>query len=173
MTTTQATTDTWVPPQNQEAEIAVLGAMILSGDALDKVSVILRREDFMTPQHGIVFDALANLREDGQPIDPVILQNELARTGHFEDVGGNPFIAQIMERVPEVANAEYYARVIRDHARHRDIGMLLSKAGYEVRSATRYEDAVALLADAYGQIEMILSDDTDKDLDAGVNRGIV
>ena len=156
MTTTQATTDTWVPPQNQEAEIAVLGAMILSGDALDKVSVILRREDFMTPQHGIVFDALANLREDGQPIDPVILQNELARTGHFEDVGGNPFIAQIMERVPEVVNAEYYARVIRNHARHRDVIKLLNNAYGTAYHATEYNDVVGMLAQHHQRVKALV-----------------
>ena len=105
MTAGQGTTDTWVAPQNQDAEIAVLGAMILKPEALDKAAAILRREDFMTPQHGIVFDALANLREDGQPIDPVMLQNELARTGHFEDENDAAKIQQALNPLHPITEA--------------------------------------------------------------------
>lgn len=82
---------------------------------------IVEADDFFLPKHQMFFKAIANLRLADVPPDPVTLCTELQRIGAFEEVGGSDFVAQIYERVPEIANVGFYARTVKQMARHRTI----------------------------------------------------
>ena len=110
-----------VPPQDLEAEEAVLGAMLLRREVIGEVLQIVKPEMFFVPKHQMVFQTLVDLYERNSQIDPLVVKDELARRDQFSEVGGNPFLVQIMERVPEVANASYYAKIVRNKAVLRDL----------------------------------------------------
>ena len=80
------------PPQNIEAEISVLGGMLISKDAIADVVEILHPEDFYRPQHAEIFQTILDLFAKGEPADAVTVGAELARLGKLEQVGGLPYL---------------------------------------------------------------------------------
>lgn len=135
-----------VPPQNQEAEQNVLGAMMLSGDACVRVLEILKdAEVFYRQSHRTIFDTIKDLAERAEPVDLVTVSNHLERVGKLEEVGGRLHVADIFNAVATPANAEYYARIVRDKATRRsliNVGAEVCELGYEV------EQEVEVLLDA-------------------------
>ena len=77
-----------VPPQNIEAEQATLGSMLISPEALEKAAEILRPEDFYRPTHQEIFDALYSMYERKEPIDIVMVVNELKKRNKLDYIGG-------------------------------------------------------------------------------------
>jgi replicative DNA helicase len=123
-----------VPPQNLDAEVSVVGSMLLSKDAIAEVTEILIAEDFYRGAHRTMFEAIRDLYDRGEPVDPVTLADELERRGQLEDVGGAVAIADLVSRVPTSANAQYYARIVSDHALRRrliDAGTEITRLGYD------------------------------------------
>lgn len=116
------------PPYAHEAEIAVLGAMLCSPDAVPKALEILTGADFYSRRHRLVFDAMAAMFAHGHPIEPVALREELDRNGELEDAGGLAFIAECMDAVVSGAQVEYHAGLVRDRASRR----ALITAGEEI-----------------------------------------
>lgn len=110
------------PPHSLEAERAALGAIFIDNRALDAVAEQVSPEDFYAPAHGVIFRVALELRNERKPVDTLSLVEELARTGQLVNVGGAPAIAALTSAVPTSANAEYYARMIREAALLR--GML-------------------------------------------------
>ncbi len=110
-----------VPPNSIEAEVCVLGAMILDANTIDIVVHITRSEDFFRPSHRIIYDALCRMHDSGKPIDLVTLNEELRRTNLLDKVGGTQYITELVEGVPSTANVEYYARTVRDKALLRNL----------------------------------------------------
>ena len=98
-----------VPPHNLEAEEAVLGAVLAAGRLLPEVAAVLEEADFYRPAHRAIWRALLRLADCGQPTDPVTVLGELADSGELADVGGGPFLHTLVQAVPTVANAGYYA----------------------------------------------------------------
>jgi replicative DNA helicase len=105
-----------VQPHSTEAEMSVLGSMMLDSSALEKVVEILQPEDFYHPAHQILYGAMLSLHERNYAVDLLTVQEELRRHGQFEEVGGLPALVNIVESVPTAANAEHYARIVKEKA---------------------------------------------------------
>lgn len=109
-------------PQNVEAEKSVLGAMLLSADALTEVSEILKPHHFYRiDQHGEIFSAMMAIFERREPVDSITLQNELMKRGTFEKIGGSAFLADLAGTVPSAAHAVRYAHIIKEHYTKREL----------------------------------------------------
>ncbi|MCS7272702.1 MAG: replicative DNA helicase [Fimbriimonadales bacterium] len=117
-----------VQPHSTEAEMSVLGSMMLSAEALERVLEILKPEDFYHPAHRILFDVISSLHERNIAVDLVTVQEELRRREQLEDVGGLPALVNIVESVPTAANAEYYARIVQE----KSILRRLVQAAHEI-----------------------------------------
>ena len=107
------------PPQDLECEQSVLGAMMLSETALIEVQEILDENDFYREANRKIFRAMVYLQSKAEPVDITTLAAELKRVGDFEAVGGLTALIQLVERVPTSANAEYYAKIVKEHSRKR------------------------------------------------------
>ena len=104
------------PPYAPEAEVSVLGGMLIDGDAVAKALEIVDDTMFYREANRRVFRAMARLFQRGQVIDPVTLSEELTKTEELESVGGMSYIAELLDAVPTAANIEYHARIVRERA---------------------------------------------------------
>src|SRR5213595_271805 len=104
------------PPQDLVAEQSVLGAMLLSKDAIADVVEVLRPGDFYRPAHQTVYDTVLDLYGRGEPADPVTIAGELTRDGTLAKAGGAPYLHTLIASVPTAANAAYYAEIVRERA---------------------------------------------------------
>jgi replicative DNA helicase len=121
------------PPQDNAAEQCVLGAMMLSKDAIADVVESLRGTDFYRPVHESVFDAVIDLYGRGEPADAVTVAAELQKRGELARVGGAPYLHTLVASVPVAANAGYYAEIVREKAILRrlvDAGTKIVQIGY-------------------------------------------
>jgi len=112
------------PPQNIEAERSVLGAMLLNPDAVGAGVEILRdrgEDMFYLEPHQHIYDAIVALFGRNQPIDAVILIEQLTRSGKLEAAGGASYLAELTRAVPTSANVEIYARIVLDCAVLRSV----------------------------------------------------
>ncbi len=106
-----------VPPHNLPAEESLLGAMLLSRDAIvSAVEVQLDADDFYKPSHGHIYDAITSLYAQGEPADPVTVADELARADLLEAVGGPAVLISLQAGTPAIGNAGRYARIVEEHA---------------------------------------------------------
>ena len=101
-----------VPPHSLEAEMAVLGAILMDNQALSVVTEYVTDEAFYKRAHREIFKAILHVSEKGEAIDVITLSEELKRTDMFHAIGGPAFLTQIMDNVHTAANAEYYARLV-------------------------------------------------------------
>ncbi len=104
------------PPQDEAAEQAVLGGMLLSKDAIADVLERLRPGDFYRPNHQSVYDAVLDLYGRGEPADAVTVAAELDRRGLLRRIGGAPYLHTLISTVPTAANAGYYAGIVAEKA---------------------------------------------------------
>ena len=121
------------PPQDLTAEQSVLGAMLLSKDAIADVIESVRGTDFYRPAHETVFDAVLDLYGRGEPADAVTVAAELQRRGELARVGGAPYLHTLVAGVPIAANAAYYAQIVREKSILRrlvDAGTRIAQMGY-------------------------------------------
>ena len=121
------------PPQDMAAEQSVLGAMLLSKDAIADVAETLRGTDFYRPSHELVHDAIMDLYGRGEPADPVTVAAELQRRGELERAGGAPYLHTLSANVPIAANAGYYAEIVHEKAVLRrlvEAGTRIVQMGY-------------------------------------------
>ncbi|MFW6155398.1 MAG: replicative DNA helicase [Planctomycetota bacterium] len=112
---------TRVPPQSREAEMCVLGAMILDAGSIDIVVQWLSGEYFYNPAHTQIYDVVVAMSNDRKPIDLVTLRDELARRKVLDAVGGTDYLLALVDGVPNAANIEYYGRIVRDKALLRNL----------------------------------------------------
>jgi len=105
-----------VPPYSREAEIAVLGCILLNNHALFLVQGIVSPDDFYVEAHRRVFAAIHELSAKGLPVDHVTLGNELIKRGDLEKIGGPMALDGLTDGVATVANVEHYARIVRQKA---------------------------------------------------------
>ncbi len=106
-----------VPPHNLQAEESVLGAVLLSRDAIGAVSEQgLQPDDFYRPGHQHIFDAVRALYSTGAPADTVTVADELRRAGLLEQVGGSEALHALQNATPAISNAAHYARIVQDTA---------------------------------------------------------
>jgi len=106
-----------VPPHNLQAEESVLGAALLSRDAIGAVSEQgLRPEDFYRPAHQHIFDAIRALYSTGAPADTITVADELRRAGLLDQIGGTEVLHVLQNATPAISNAAHYARIVQDTA---------------------------------------------------------
>ncbi len=113
-----------VPPHNINAEMSVLGAMMLDRDAIASVLPIIRHEEarwFYRPDHEQLFHVIVDMYDANREIDLVTVQDELTRRDVLDQVGGLSYIIQLAESVPSIANADHYARIVRDKGILREL----------------------------------------------------
>ncbi len=102
-----------VPPHNLEAEESLLGAMMLSREAITAaVEARLESSDFYKPAHGTIFEAAYGLHSRGEPVDPVTVAEELRRASQLEQLGGRQTLVRIQASTPASANAAHYAQIV-------------------------------------------------------------
>lgn len=104
--------DEKVPPQAPDAEMAVLGAMMLDPDALTQALEILRPEHFYKSAHEKIFALMQQMADRGQAVDLITLKEELNRAGLLTQVGGEVYLAQLAEKVTTAAHVKYYADIV-------------------------------------------------------------
>ncbi len=110
-----------VPPQNIEAEQAVLGGVFLRNSLLHNLIDTLRAEDFYSPVHRIIYQGFLDLYRTNVPIDLVTVAEELQKRGKLEEVGGGVYLTSLTESVASAANALSYAGIVRDKAVRREL----------------------------------------------------
>lgn len=108
-----------IPPQNLDAERAVLGAMLLEREAITRAVNHLTADDFYARPHQLIFQAILRLYEQDVAVDPITLANELSQKGQLEAVGGEAYLSELVARIQTTANVEEYAKIVKDHASRR------------------------------------------------------
>src|SRR5437763_11839858 len=172
-----------VPPHNLEAEESLLGAMILSRDAIATAVERCAAEDFYKPAHGHVFDAVCSLYAQGEPADPVTVADELRRADLLDAIGGPATLITLQANTPATTNAGRYARIVEEHALlRRLIGVAgeIAEIGYGVpedvaaavdRAETLvFEVAERRVTDSLRPLHDLLSESLDR-LEALYDRG--
>ncbi|EFQ84519.1 replicative DNA helicase [Aeromicrobium marinum DSM 15272] len=123
-----------VPPQDVAAEQSVLGAMLLSKNAIDPATDQLQSRDFYRPAHEQIFDTIADLANRGEPADAITVAAELQRRGELARVGGAPYLHTLVSGVPTAANVDYYAEIVHEKAVLRrlvEVGTHIQQIGYD------------------------------------------
>jgi replicative DNA helicase len=147
------------PPQDMEAEQCVLGAMLMSKDAIADVVEVLRGSDFYRPAHEQVYNAITELYGRGEPADAVTVSDELGKRGELVRIGGAPYLHTLLASVPIAANAGWYAEIVREkailrrlvdasmrigqmsYAAEGDVDVIVDRAQAEVYSVTERRSA--------------------------------
>ena len=122
------------PPQDVQAEQSVLGAMMMSKDAVANVVEVLKGRDFYRPAHELIYDAILDLYAKGEPADPITVAAELTRRGEIGRVGGHIYLHDLLSSVSIAANAGYYATIVREKAVLRrlvEASIRIAQMGYE------------------------------------------
>ncbi len=139
-----------IPPQNVEAEQAVLGAMLLSHDAVIVAMEKLQSQDFYRDVHRIIFEAMEHLHRENKEIDVITLQDELKRKKKLDDVGGLEYVLNLPNLVGSAANIEYYANIVAEKALARNLISTCTELTTEAYDGQK--ETEALLDDAERRI---------------------
>jgi replicative DNA helicase len=126
-----------IPPQNVEAEQSVLGAMLISREAIEKAGEILQADDFYRKDDQIIFSAIMDLHEHNQAVDLVTVVEELRKTGKLDAVGGPATITALTKVVPTAANVVYHAKIVEEKSLRRHLinaATDIAATGYEEES---------------------------------------
>ena len=126
-----------VPPQDIMAEKSLLGAVMISGNAITDVLSIVRPNDFYDDKHQIIYEAMLNLYDQHKPIDLLTLTSELKTTKKLKDVGGAAYLTELSNFVPAASHAKAYAEIIEKASTRRR----LIEAGTEIANKAYEDDA--------------------------------
>ena len=110
-----------LPPHSIEAEQSVLGGLMISNDAWERVEEMLVADDFYRQDHRIIFSALGQLANAGQPLDAITVSDFLDRQGHTQETGGLDYLASLVTNTPSAANIIAYATAVRERALLREL----------------------------------------------------
>jgi replicative DNA helicase len=123
-----------LPPQNLEAEMSVLGGVLLENEALNRALEVLRPEDFYREAHRKIFSALITLSDRNEPADLVTLTAVLKNRDALEEVGGSSYLSTLVDFVPTAANISYYCKIVKEKAISRElikVATEIATRGYE------------------------------------------
>ena len=153
-----------LPPQAIDAEMSVLGAVLLSEKALDQlqVDVRLRPEHFYLPKHAAIFKAMLALADRSEPVDALTVSAELDRQSELDQVGGTAYIHSLPGGVPSAGHATQYAQIVRDRAQLRRLLTTLREAENQV--FTYPGSARELFDQTEAQIYQVAHEETTSDL---------
>ena len=110
-----------VPPQDIEAEQAVVGSMLTDQDAVVAAIETLKPEDFYREDNKIIYEAILNIYNRAEPIDIITLKSELSSMGKLDAVGGLEYIAQLPDKVPTTSNVDRYIKMVQDKSMLRNL----------------------------------------------------
>ncbi len=153
------------PPQAIEAEQSVLGAMMLSKDAIADVIEIIRPGDFYRPAHQQIYDGVLDLYSRGEPADAVTVSAELTRGGQLSRIGGAPYLHTLINMVPTAANAGYYAQIVAERAVLRRLvtaGTRIVQMGYDASSGEGEGELGGTVDDVVDRAQVEIYDVTER-----------
>ena len=134
-----------IPPQDQGAEMCVLGAMMLRKENIPAVCEFVAAEDFYFPRHSTLFRAMCGMFDRQHPIDLVTLRAEMERQGLLQEVGGYDYLCSLADGTPNTGNMEYYAKTVREKAGRRRLITLaqdIDERAYSVKDFAQLQDDV-------------------------------
>ncbi|WP_236632785.1 replicative DNA helicase [Bifidobacterium xylocopae] len=141
-----------VPPHDDDAEMAVLGGMLMSKDAIGEVSQMIDVSDFYQPKHQTIYEAVITLFAGSQPVDAVLVANQLLKNGDLDKVGGTDYLHSLVASVPTAANATYYAEIVHQRAVLRNViaaGTKIAQMGYSAEGSQAEEIVNLAQAEVY------------------------
>jgi replicative DNA helicase len=164
-----------VPPSNLQAEASLLGAMLLSRDAIADAIEIVSPEHFYKPAHAHIYDAVVSLYSAGEPADPITVGEELQRAGLLEAIGGPGLLVELQATTPAISSAAKYARIVHECAMlRRLIGVAheIAEIGYsrpddvikavDTAETLMYEVGQGRVSDTLAQIRDLLDLNLDR-----------
>ena len=110
-----------VPPNDTEAEQAVIGSMLTDKDAVSSAVEVLKETDFYREDNRIIYTAILNLYNRSEPIDIITLKSELSAMGKLDAVGGLEYIAELPDKVPTTSNVEQYIKIVEEKSTLRNL----------------------------------------------------
>lgn len=122
-----------VPPHDAEAEQSVLGAMMMSVEAIGNVVEVMEPGDYYFPKHQTLHQTIVELYGREEPVDAITVAGELTRQGKLVSVGGVAYLHELIAMVPSVSNAAYYAKIIVEKSKLRNLvtaGTRITQIGY-------------------------------------------
>ncbi len=131
-----------VPPHSIEAEQSVLGGLMLDNQAFDRVAELVVSQDFYTRTHKLIFEAMVELAEIGDPIDLITISESLEKKNSLSNIGGFAYLAEIAKNTPSAANIDAYANIVRERAVVREmIGVAneIAEAGFNPEGRTSHD----------------------------------
>ncbi len=170
-------------PNDLNAEMATLGGMLLSQEAVAEVFEEVKPTDFYAPKHEFIFNAVLSLFGKGEPTDVIAVTDELNKTGNLLKAGGADYLHSLASYVPTAASAGYYASIVSEKAVLRrliEAGTRIAQSGYESQG-----EVVELVNDAQSEIFKVASasagedfvalsysiEDAIKEMESAQNRG--
>ena len=123
-----------IPPSSEEAEKSTLGSMLLDREAIPTAVESLEPEDFYWSKHAIIYNAICQLFDKGDPVDLVTLSEKLREEDKLEEVGGASYITSVVNSVPTAANIKHYAEIVEEKSILRGLiktANQISKLGYK------------------------------------------
>ena len=132
-------------PANIEAERAVLSALLLNDDNLNKVSEILIPDDFYSPQHKIIYETILDFSRRLERVDLVVLQDELKKKKQLEAIGGMVYLISLQEDIPSLGLIEQHARIVKEKAILREL--IGSATGIITNCYDQNDDNIAAVLD--------------------------
>jgi replicative DNA helicase len=128
-----------IPPQNLDAEMSLLGAVLIDEDTLADISEHVKPHDFYDRRHGLIYDAMMRLYEKHKPVDLLTLTEELKKKNDIETIGGSAYLTELTNYVPTAAHAEAYAELVAQKAIRRRLIKAsgdISELGYDEDTST-------------------------------------
>lgn len=110
-----------VPPQNLEAEVSLLGSILIEDDVLTNIADKINSNDFYDKRHGTIFSAMLKLYEQHKPVDLLTLSSSLKDSNQLEEVGGSSYLTELTNAVPTAAHAEHYGDIVAEKALRRKL----------------------------------------------------
>ena len=162
-----------LPPQSLEAEMSILGGILIDNDAINRVLEMLIPEDFYRESHRKIFQAMMKLSDLREPCDLITMTDMLKKAGELEEIGGAAYLATLVDYVPTAANISYYCKMVKEKSTNRklisvateivsrgydeqaDVEELLDKAQKEIyeisenKSRPQYVPVQAVLKEAF------------------------
>ena len=134
-------------PHNREAEESVLGAMLLSANAIEDVAAYISASDFYQPAHGHIFAAIIAVHDIGMSADPVTVGQTLSAAGLIDQCGGSSRLVDLQAGTPTIGNAAHYARIVRDLSEARSALHSLQETSAAIYGGVQAHTAITDLVD--------------------------
>ena len=173
-----------IPPQNLDAEMSLLGAVLIDEETLADISEHVKPHDFYDKRHGLVYEAMMRLYEKHKPVDLLTLTEELKKKNDIETIGGSAYLTELTNYVPTAAHAEAYAELVSQKAIRRRLikaSAEISEMGFDEETSTdelleQAEAQLFAVSDAslkqdLVSIETILTDSFDRMEELHRNKG--